>query len=267
MPPIPHIRTNDRTTDQSYSITRVSITLGLRLTFNPETKRASASTDALMKMGLLPPLPLGSADYGPALSDVHSPLSSIGVYESMTRHLSDICRCARTTAIGLSALFLPLLSPDSHSEDVRIEFQAGPSYMDGHGISAVFVEVMGGQRSVAGSSVSWQPVASLGWLGERDTHHSNNWSRETTSDTSIAAAGARFHVGAAHTWYRPLFFGFELAYNQHSTCTLSSHYEFMSTLGWQGRRFSFQLRHLSNGGLHDPNRGETMALVGIGFPP
>jgi hypothetical protein len=81
----------------------------------------------------------------------------------------------------------------------------------------------------------------------------------------LIAGGARLHIGCQSTWYKPLFFGFELAYNRNATLALSSHYEFVSTLGWQGKHFSFQLRHISNGGLHDPNRGETMALVGIGF--
>jgi hypothetical protein len=31
------------------------------------------------------------------------------------------------------------------------------------------------------------------------------------------------------------------------------------------KNVSFQIRHISNGSFHEPNRGETMALVGIGF--
>ncbi|MGH8144898.1 MAG: acyloxyacyl hydrolase, partial [Rhodanobacteraceae bacterium] len=40
-------------------------------------------------------------------------------------------------------------------------------------------------------------------------------------------------------------------------------YEFVSTLGWQARRFSVQIRHISNGSLHEPNCGETMLLLGV----
>jgi hypothetical protein len=36
-------------------------------------------------------------------------------------------------------------------------------------------------------------------------------------------------------------------------------------LGWQGKHFSVQVRHISNGGFHEPNRGETMGLIGFAF--
>jgi len=49
------------------------------------------------------------------------------------------------------------------------------------------------------------------------------------------------------------------------TMALSSVGEFVNTVGWQGKYLSFQIRHISNGGTHGPNRGETMALVGVGF--
>ncbi len=57
------------------------------------------------------------------------------------------------------------------------------------------------------------------------------------------------------------FGSFQPAFNMGRSHALSSAYD----LGWQGRRFSFHLRHISNAGLHDPNRGETMALIGSGF--
>ncbi len=183
----------------------------------------------------------------------------------MTKHSNGTRRFARTTLIEIGFVLLTQFSPESRARDLRVELQGGPSYMDTHGITAVFVEVMGDQRSVSGSTINWQPVVSLGWIDKRGLPNHLGGSDKVASDTKIAAAGARIHLGTANSWYQPLFLGFELAYNQHSTCALSSHYEFMSTLGWQGRHFSLQLRHLSNGGLHDPNRGETMVLVGIGF--
>ncbi|RDI99046.1 hypothetical protein DVT68_11215 [Dyella solisilvae] len=36
-------------------------------------------------------------------------------------------------------------------------------------------------------------------------------------------------------------------------------------LGWQGERWSLQVRHVSNAGLKDPNLGETMLLLGLAF--
>ena len=46
---------------------------------------------------------------------------------------------------------------------------------------------------------------------------------------------------------------------------IPSRHRLLTTVGWQGQRFSVQLRHISNGSLHEPNRGETMALVGVAF--
>ena len=64
---------------------------------------------------------------------------------------------------------------------------------------------------------------------------------------------------------RGLFLSVQPALQSGRTQALSSGYEFVSTLGWQGRHVSVQIRHVSNAGLHAPNRGETMALLGVGF--
>jgi hypothetical protein len=147
----------------------------------------------------------------------------------------------------------------------RLEVQAGPSYMDTYGATAIFIEAMGQQSVIGHSSITWQPVASLGWIDQREIARFDESRYRASHQAELIAGGARWHLGAGQTWYQPLFFGFEVAYNHQATQALSSHYEFVSTLGWQGKRFSFQLRHISNGGLHDPNRGETMALAGVGF--
>ena len=151
------------------------------------------------------------------------------------------------------------------SEGFHIELQGGESYMDSHGTTAAFAEVMTGEQRFGSSNVHWQPVASLGWIENRSIARYDSTRYTTRHDAELVAGGTRLHYGDATSWYRPLFFGFSVAYNRQATLALSSHYEFMSTLGWQGRHFSFQIRHISNGGLHDPNRGETMALTGIGF--
>jgi hypothetical protein len=77
----------------------------------------------------------------------------------------------------------------------------------------------------------------------------------------LFAAGARLYRGDPHGW----FLGLQAAAQDGRTQALSSGYEFVTTLGWQGRHFSVQVRHVSNAGLHEPNLGETMALVGLGF--
>ena len=211
--------------------------------------------------------PDGSSDQGAAYGSRIPSLYQPAHLRHMANLSNDIRRSACITLIERGLVFLILCPSLSLASDIRVELQGGSSYMDTHGITAVFVEAMGAQHSVGDSTINWQPVVSLGWLGKRGMPHHDFGHDTVASDTKIAATGARLHLGTTNSWYRPIFFGFELAYNQHATCALSSHYEFMSTLGWQGRRFSFQLRHISNGGLHDPNRGETMALVGIGFEP
>ena len=109
------------------------------------------------------------------------------------------------------------------------------------------------------------PDVSLGWLDGRDIASFDRNRYSTRDQVWLVAGGARFRYGDAGDWYRSLFFSFQPALHTGRTQALSSPYEFVSTLGWQGRRFSVQIRHISNGDLHSPNRGETMALLGMGF--
>lgn len=162
----------------------------------------------------------------------------------------------------LSLLSLPILPAVAGT---RIEVQAGRSYMDGHGANAAFIEGVFAEHRISASRFTWSPDVSLGWIDGRDVPRYRH-SRYTTSDNArLVAVGARFHYGDADAWYRPLFFSFQPAWHGGRTQALSTGYEFVSTLGWQGRHWSFQLRHISNGSLHEPNRGETMALVGLAF--
>jgi hypothetical protein len=181
----------------------------------------------------------------------------------MATEARELFRHARGLPLALMLSALPLAA----SSAPRIELQAGPSYMDCHAASAVFLEAMGRTEIIGTTHATWQPVISLGVISPRNVAHYDKGSYNTGHGTEVIAGGARFRMSGEDAWYGPLFLGFELAYNQHLTKSLSSHYEFMSTLGWQGKRFSFQLRHLSNGGFHEPNRGETMALLGIRLNP
>ncbi|MGN2253258.1 acyloxyacyl hydrolase [Frateuria sp. GZRe12] len=148
----------------------------------------------------------------------------------------------------------------------HVEVQGGRSYMDDHGANTAFVETTFAPHAIGSSGrLDWSPDVSAGWIANRDVRRYRNAEFDTRHSVALLAAGARFHYGAPDAWYRPLFFSFQLAGTNHTTQALSSHYQFVSTLGWQGEHLSFQLRHVSNGGLNGPNRGETMALVGIGF--
>jgi hypothetical protein len=145
----------------------------------------------------------------------------------------------------------------------QLEIEGGRSYMDDHGSNTLFVESVFDDRTIGSSRFSWSPDVSLGWINGRDITRYRDPS--TRNEAWILAGGARFQYGDAGDWYRHLFFSFQPALQSAHTQALSSTYEFVSTLGWQGRHFSVQIRHISNGDLHLPNRGETMALVGVGF--
>lgn len=172
------------------------------------------------------------------------------------RHVS---RLRGVTALLLATAALPAAA-------AHLELQGGRSYMDAHATNTAFIEATFVSHPLGGSGrLDWTPDVSAGWIDGRDVYRYRGAEYDTSHSVALLAAGARFHYGAADAWYRPLFFSFQLATNSQTTQALSSHYQFVSTLGWQGEHLSFQIRHISNGGLNGPNRGETMALVGIGF--
>jgi hypothetical protein len=147
----------------------------------------------------------------------------------------------------------------------RIEVQAGRSFMDTHGTNAAFVESVFAEHPLGDSRLTWSPDITAGWIEGRDVAHYRHARYTTSDDVWLVAAGARFRIRAPDAWYRRMFFSFQPAYHSGRTQALSSGYEFVSTLGWQMHRWSVEIRHVSNGGMHEPNRGETMALVGLAF--
>lgn len=167
---------------------------------------------------------------------------------------------ARGAALGLALAVsaMPVAA-------AQVQIQAGRSYMDNYATTALFVEGVFAARRIGDSPWTWSPDASLGWIRGRDLARFRDNRYSTGPDAWLLAAGARLQYGDANRWYRHLFVSFQPALNSARTQALSSPYEFVSTLGWQGRRFSVQLRHVSNGDLHHPNRGETMVLIGLGL--
>ncbi|MFC5527786.1 acyloxyacyl hydrolase [Rhodanobacter ginsengisoli] len=170
-----------------------------------------------------------------------------------------------TRKAGRVALAMCLVAAVFPATAARLEFQGGPSYMGNHATSAAFVEGVFDGHRVGDSNFSWSPDVSLGWIEGRDLARYRGNRYSTSEDAWLLAAGARVHYGTADDWYRHLFVSFQPALNSARTQALSTAYEFVSTLGWQGQRFSVQVRHVSNGNLHHPNRGETMLLLGVGF--
>ncbi|MBB6247341.1 acyloxyacyl hydrolase [Rhodanobacter sp. A1T4] len=164
-----------------------------------------------------------------------------------------------------AALALALLSLTLPAAATTFEVEAGRSYSNSHGTNAAFVEGVFDAQPIGSSLFSWEPDVSLGWLDGRDLYEHHIEGKNTRENAFLAGAGARFQYGQQGDWYRHLFFSFQPTYNTGRTPGLSGPLEFASTFGWQGKHFSLQLRHISNAGLHEPNRGETMALAGLSF--
>lgn len=163
------------------------------------------------------------------------------------------------------AFVLTLLTAAVPATAARLEVQAGRSYMANNGANAAFVEAVFAPQPLGRTRFTWSPDVSLGWIDGRHLARYDHTRYTSRSPVALAAGGARFHYGDAGDWYQPLFFTAQLAATNHTTHALSSHYQFASTLGWQAKHFSVAIRHISNGGLHRPNSGETMALIGIAF--
>lgn len=170
-----------------------------------------------------------------------------------------------TRKAGLVAAAMCLAASAFPATAADLELQAGPSFMGIHATRAAFVEGVFDGRRIGDSNFRWSPDVSLGWIEGRDIARYRDSRYPASGDAWLLAAGVRLHYGAADDWCRHLFLSFQPALNSARTQALSTGYEFVSTLGWQGRRFSVQVRHVSNGNLHHPNRGETMLLVGVGF--
>lgn len=163
--------------------------------------------------------------------------------------------------LGLCAAALPA------NAATRLEVQAARSYMDSYGSNAAFIEAVFAPRPLGRTRYTWSPDVSLGWINGRDLPRYDGSRYSTRAPVTLLAVGARVHRGQVGDWYHPLFMSFQVAAANYTTQALSSHYQFVSTLGWQARHFSVAIRHISNGSLRDPNRGETMLAVGLAFDP
>ena len=167
----------------------------------------------------------------------------------------------RRLAIAVALLAAPALSQAA----TRLEVQAGRSYMDAHGSNTGFVEAVFAPHAIGNSRFTWSPDVSAGWIAGRDLAQFRGMRYGTGPSVALVAAGARLRTTDTRAWYHPVFFSFQVAGTNHTTQALSTHYQFVSTLGVQLDHLSLGIRHISNGSTHEPNRGETMAVVGLGF--
>jgi hypothetical protein len=162
---------------------------------------------------------------------------------------------AALTLLGLSGAALA---------DTRLEINGGSSYSDGYWTSTAWAEAIFGEHSIGNSRFTWSPDASLGYIDGRNV---KRYGDAVSDDVWLLAGGARFHYGSNGDWYHHLYWTAQVAAQAGRTLALSSGGEFVNSVGWQAEHWSFQIRHVSNGGLKGSNRGETMALVGVAFNP
>jgi hypothetical protein len=130
---------------------------------------------------------------------------------------------------------------------------------------AAFGEVVWNERSIGSSQFTWAPDVIGGWIDGRDAIQDSVRNYTTRDHIWLIGAGARFHYGESQAWYHPLFFSFQPSLHTGRTPALSSSYEFTYTIGWQASHWLIGIRHSSNAYLHEPNRGESMALLGVTF--
>lgn len=147
----------------------------------------------------------------------------------------------------------------------RFELQGGVSYMDSYSAPAAFGEVIFDEHAFGSSNFTWAPDLTAGWIGGRNLKRFDNSRYTTRDDIGLVAAGVRIHYGPANAWYRRFFISEQPTVHTGRTLALSSAFEFTTTVGYQGDHWSVGVRHISNGGIHEPNRGETLAVVGFAF--
>jgi hypothetical protein len=160
------------------------------------------------------------------------------------------------TALVLLGLSIPAIA------DTRIEIEGGRSYSDSHGTNVGFVEALFDAHTFGSSNFTWAPDASVGFIDGRKLARYGN---AVSDDVWLLAGGVRIRYGNNEDWYHHLFWTSQVAIQAGRTLALSSGGEFVNSVGWQGDRWSFQVRHVSNAGIKGSNRGETMALVGLAF--
>jgi hypothetical protein len=154
----------------------------------------------------------------------------------------------------------------------RFELQGGVSYMgspsDGYSSPAAFGEVIFDPYQIGSSNFTWSPDVTAGWIGGRTGNKYAQFNAQqytVRNDAYVLAGGVRLHYGPTNAWYQPFFLSFQPALHAGRTQALSTTYEFVTTIGYQGNHWSLGIRHISNGSFQEPNRGETMVIAGIAF--
>lgn len=189
--------------------------------------------------------PPGAPNIGARLAHPHLALR--------TRHAHRRQSPAIARWLAISMLGAGTIAPAAAVE-TTLSAGASVTASNEHWTPVAFVDIAGERRRAG--HLAWQPAATLGWIDARSVR------TDLDDSVVIAAAGARLV-----DWWRNAFFSFQLGYADGRTSAISTHGQFISTLGWEGRRISVMVRHISNGGLFGGGRnlGETMVLAGWRF--
>lgn len=154
------------------------------------------------------------------------------------------------------------------ADEATFSLEGGQSVMgDGFAsrdrVPAIFGEVVWNERNIGASQFTWAPDVIGGWIDGRNLQKVDHYS--TSDHIWLVGAGLRFRYGTHAAWYHPFFLSLQPSLHTGRTPALSSSYEFTYTIGWQEEHWMVGIRHSSNAYLHEPNRGESMVLVGVTF--
>lgn len=150
-------------------------------------------------------------------------------------------------------LLLVLASP-AVAHAAAFDITAGPSVTASERTTtAVFASVLG-TRPVD-SQWHIEPIGTLGWVDARHTRKD-----DLDHEVFLAAGGGRV-IAPGHHW----FISEQITATSNRTDALSSHFEFMTSVGWQDGHVIAMLRHISNAHILGCGRnlGETMLLAGL----
>lgn len=152
------------------------------------------------------------------------------------------------------ALVLALATAPAPARAIDISASLGISTTASQDATPVaFVDLAGSTRD--GRMFRWQPTASFGFVRGRDVR--------ADLDRNVVIGGVGLRLV---DWWKKAFFGAEVGYAADTTASVSSHAQFISSLGWQGEHCVVMLRHISNADLAGgKNLGETMLLLGYTF--